>query len=278
MKRNICGYLSCIVLSSCLKQAPAPIEFGSSKTNYHPGYSERTSSALSDSDEVTSRELAGKRDDRISRELEEKDEAKPFEEVREITQEDEKTVEKEVVVEEKKLKSLEEELEELEAAENTKPALKKPQQMQEDADVIMPDKISADNVLETFATGKFAMPVSGKIVTRFGDDIGGKKSNGINIAAPRGTGIKSIAAGKVVYSGEDPKFGNLIIVKVGSTDMFAAYAHMEDLLLHKDDAVTAGQVIGHVGTTGKTANPELHFALRRGKTPVDPMDYLIMGK
>lgn len=285
MKKIIYTTLSVLLLSSCVKQPPAPIEFGSSKTS-SPGYSEQTRSSLSDGDGITRRELSGNKSSNSTGELQEKEEAfteykeqKPAQETsveEKLVVAEEKKLEAEVVVEEKKLKSLEEEMEEIEAQQKgEEEVLVQPEKSEE---IVRPNKVVIDESNEGVVDAKFTMPVSGKIITKFGDDRGGKKSNGIDISAARGAGVKSIAAGKVVYAGQDPKFGNLVIVKVGSTEMFAAYAHMDDLLLQKDDDVSKGQVIGHVGSTGDVTNPELHFALRKGKTPVDPMGYLTMSK
>ncbi len=283
MKRNI-YYLSLFLLSSCLTQAPAPTEFKSSKQSGRPGYSESTKSSLSDSSEgITSREISGQKDYRPTGELSEKNETleeseeKPFETVKALE-------EKDISREDKRLQSLEEEMDELEAKDtmikepsNKKSADKKPiakEQVEENQEheVVRPNKISTDESHDDQVSLKFTMPVSGKITIKFGEEVNGKKSSGINIAAAKGTSVQSIASGKVVYAGEDSKFGNLVIIKIGSTEMFAAYAHMDDLLLQKDDDVTKGQVIGHASSS------ELHFALRSGKTPVDPMPYLRQSK
>lgn len=284
MKKIIYTALSILLLSSCIKQPPAPIEFGPSKVG-NSGYSERTRSSLNDDGGITRRELAGSKSSKPTGELQEKEE--PFTEYKEQKPPEETPVEEklaaieeeklkaEVALEEKKLKSLEEEMEEIESQQKGDEVA--PAHAEKVEELVKPDKVVIDEGDEV-ADAKFAMPVSGKIITKFGEDRGGKKSNGIDISAARGVGVKSIAAGRVVYAGQDPKFGNLIIVKVGSTEMFAAYAHMDDLLLQKDDDVAKGQVIGHVGSTGDVTNPELHFALRKGKTPVDPMRYLIMAK
>lgn len=127
------------------------------------------------------------------------------------------------------------------------------------------------------AVSEFIKPLEGKIIARFGDQTASGKNNGINIAAIDGTDIRSIAGGTVVYSGNDARFGNLMIIKLtagSEQDTFAAYAHMKDLLLTKDTPVKQGQVIGHVGTSGDVTSPQLYFAIRKGKTAVDPESYL----
>lgn len=282
MKQIIYTTLSVILLSSCVKQPPAPIEYESSNSK-SSSYPETTRSNLNDGGSITRRELSGSKSSKSTGELREKEE--PFVEYKEVKSTEEISVEQKpvvtekqkqeevVVLEQKKLKSLEEEMEEIEA-QHKEDEVKAPAHQAADEEIVRPEKVVIDEGDEGALGEKFAMPVSGKIITKFGEDKGGKKSNGINISASRGSGVKSVAAGKVVYAGQDPKFGNLIIVKVGATEMFAAYAHMDDLLLRKDDDVAKGQVIGHVGSTGDVTTPELHFALRKGKTPVDPMGYI----
>jgi murein DD-endopeptidase MepM/ murein hydrolase activator NlpD len=57
----------------------------------------------------------------------------------------------------------------------------------------------------------------------------------------------------------------------------SAYANNADLLVKKGDSVKRGQVLAKSGQTGNVASPQLHFELRKGKTPVDPQQYLAGG-
>jgi LysM repeat protein len=118
------------------------------------------------------------------------------------------------------------------------------------------------------------LPTQGTIISKFGDMNDGISNTGINIAATLGDSIHSLSSGNVVFSGNDPKFGNLIIIKSTDNEIFMAYAHMSDLLLKKGDLVSKNQIIGHVGQTGNASSPQLHFAVRQGSTPVDPLKYL----
>jgi LysM repeat protein len=120
----------------------------------------------------------------------------------------------------------------------------------------------------------FIKPVNGKIITNFGEVTSYGKSKGIDIRAEEGSIVKSITAGKVVYSGYDKQFGNLTIVKLDSSDLYAAYAHLKSTELEKGDVVAKGDVIGHVGHTGNTKESQLHFAIRKGKIAVDPTTYV----
>lgn len=121
---------------------------------------------------------------------------------------------------------------------------------------------------------KFVKPIDGQIITRFGEVTKAGKSNGINIAAPTGTPIKSVADSTVIYSGNDKKFGNLVLVQLKGSEIYIAYAHMEDLILEKGQELHQGQIVGHVGDTGNVDIPQLRFAIREGKVAVDPLKYI----
>ena len=142
-------------------------------------------------------------------------------------------------------------------------------------DVIEPTKSPINSPIPTTSNAApSTLPVAGTIISKFGDNNAGVKNNGINIQAPLGSDIHSFSTGSVVFSGNDPKFGNLIIVKSENEDIFMAYSHMNDLLIKKGDSISNGQILGHVGQTGNVTSPQLHFAVRQGKTPIDPTQYL----
>lgn len=120
----------------------------------------------------------------------------------------------------------------------------------------------------------FIKPVDGKIITNFGEETPYGKSKGVDIAAREGSSVKSVAAGKVVYSGYDKQFGNLLIVKLDSSNLYAAYAHLKEVIPKKGTSVVKGEVIGYVGHTGNAKTAQLHFAIRKGKIAVDPAKYV----
>ncbi|MFN7039119.1 MAG: peptidoglycan DD-metalloendopeptidase family protein [Alphaproteobacteria bacterium] len=125
---------------------------------------------------------------------------------------------------------------------------------------------------------KFIWPTEGTVISNFGPLENGGKNDGINIESPEGTPIKAAASGVVVYSGNGLKgYGNLIILKHADSTL-TAYAHQADLIVAKDAKVKQGQVIGHVGATGNVSSPQLHFAVRKGKKPVNPLNFLPMKR
>src|SRR5581483_1436067 len=132
--------------------------------------------------------------------------------------------------------------------------------------------ISAD---EPSANGtSFRWPVRGRIISSFGGKAGGEKNDGINLAVPEGTSVKAAEAGTVIYAGNElPGYGNLILVR-HADGWVSAYAHNSDLLVKRGDAVLRGQIIARAGMTGSVTSPQVHFELRRGAKPVNPLDYL----
>ena len=63
-------------------------------------------------------------------------------------------------------------------------------------------------------------------------------------------------------------------IKLNDSNLYVAYAHMEDLMFNKDEIIKQGDVIGYVGNTGSAEVPKLHFAIREGKIAVDPLKYI----
>ena len=128
-------------------------------------------------------------------------------------------------------------------------------------------------VLKDTGSG-FLWPVRGKVLSSFGPKKGGSHNDGINIAVARGDPVQSAADGTVIYAGNELRgFGNLVLIKHDG-NWTTAYAHNDQLLVKKGDAVARGQAVAKAGSTGSVASPQLHFELRRGTRAVDPLDHL----
>lgn len=115
---------------------------------------------------------------------------------------------------------------------------------------------------------------SKQLLTKFGTRGSGRPSTGIDIAAKRGDPVFAAADGVVAYADSGlPGYGNLLIVRHGGSYM-TAYAHNAELLVQRGEVVKAGQTIAKVGSSGRVNSPRLHFELRRGITPINPMQHL----
>jgi murein DD-endopeptidase MepM/ murein hydrolase activator NlpD len=126
----------------------------------------------------------------------------------------------------------------------------------------------------TGALPTFRWPVRGKVITSYGAKTNGKSNDGINLAVPEGTPVKAAEDGVVAYSGNELKgYGNLVLVR-HSNGYVTAYAHASELLVKRGDPIKRGQVIAKSGQSGEVGSPQLHFEIRKGSSPVDPLQFL----
>jgi murein DD-endopeptidase MepM/ murein hydrolase activator NlpD len=93
--------------------------------------------------------------------------------------------------------------------------------------------------------------------------------DGIDIAAARGTTIPVGRAGVVVRAEKAGGYGNLVVVDHGD-GVQTRYAHCDRLDVVPGQSVTPGDVLGTVGSTGRSTGPHLHFEIRVEGQPVDP--------
>jgi murein DD-endopeptidase MepM/ murein hydrolase activator NlpD len=133
---------------------------------------------------------------------------------------------------------------------------------------------SAKAAEATGALPTFRWPVRGKVITSYGAKTNGKANDGINLAVPEGTPVKAAEDGVVAYSGNELKgYGNLVLVR-HSNGYVTAYAHASELLVRRGDTIKRGQIIAKSGQSGEVGSPQLHFEIRKGSSPVDPLQFL----
>ena len=126
----------------------------------------------------------------------------------------------------------------------------------------------------TGALPTFRWPVRGKVIASYGAKTNGKSNDGINLAVPEGTPVKAAEDGVVAYAGNELKgYGNLVLVR-HANGYVTAYAHASELLVKRGDTIKRGQVIAKSGQSGEVASPQLHFEIRKGSAPVDPLQFL----
>ena len=121
---------------------------------------------------------------------------------------------------------------------------------------------------------KFAWPVRGKVISKYGTIGKGRANDGINIEAPRGTPVTAADTGIVAYAGNELRgFGNLVLIR-HNDGWITAYAHNDRILVAKGQEVKKGEKIATVGSTGGVSTAQLHFETRAGKRAVNPMHHL----
>lgn len=127
---------------------------------------------------------------------------------------------------------------------------------------------------EAMSGNQFRWPVKGRIVAGFGAKPSGKHNDGINVAVPAGTSIKAAENGVVAYAGSELEpYGNLILIR-HANNWVTAYAHNDKLMVKRGDTVRRGQIISKAGQSGNVSQPQLHFELRKGSKPVNPLSYM----
>ena len=134
---------------------------------------------------------------------------------------------------------------------------------------------------ESTLTGEFGAldwPVDGKIVERFGRSRHPVYNtevvnNGIDIAAPAGTPVRAVEAGKVVYADWNGGYGQMVILDHDG-GYYSLYAHLARMDVAIGESVAAGDRVGSVGETGSLTGAKLHFEIRKGGRAVDPIGWL----
>lgn len=115
-------------------------------------------------------------------------------------------------------------------------------------------------------------PLQGVLYGRFGVRQG-QRHDGIDIAAPEGTPVRAAADGSVVYTGRQSGYGAIVIVK-HANGLVTLYAHNSAILVKEGERVEAGDPIARVGQSGRTTGPHLHFEVREGARPRNPLFFL----
>lgn len=102
----------------------------------------------------------------------------------------------------------------------------------------------------------------------------GREHEGIDMQAATGTPVLAAAAGEVLYAGDKVRgYGNMVVLQHAG-DVLTVYAHNSAILVRMGDRIAVGQEIARVGSTGHSTAPHLHFEVRRGQVPHDPMQFL----
>jgi murein DD-endopeptidase MepM/ murein hydrolase activator NlpD len=121
-------------------------------------------------------------------------------------------------------------------------------------------------------------PVEAPRVTSLFGSRWGRPHEGIDLMAPVGTPVVAADGGEVVYAGNTVRgYGNMVVLR-HRDDLMTVYAHNSVLLVKVGAVVRAGDRIALSGQSGHATGPHVHFEVRRGQTPRDPLQFLPGGK
>ncbi len=125
---------------------------------------------------------------------------------------------------------------------------------------------------------RFIWPLSGEVVSTFGWRVHPvleerHHHNGIDIDVPEGTAVYAAASGTVFFYGEQSGYGNVLVLE-HDDGFLSMYGHLADAYVEQGRFVEVGQVVAQSGNTGISSGPHLHFEIRNGEFPIDPLRYL----
>ena len=97
---------------------------------------------------------------------------------------------------------------------------------------------------------------------------------GVDLRASTGTPIYSAANGSVIYAGRKLRGYGRMVALSHEGDWSTVYAHLSKIKVKVSDTIKKGQLIGFSGNTGRSRGPHLHFEVRKGADPLDPLIFM----
>jgi murein DD-endopeptidase MepM/ murein hydrolase activator NlpD len=132
-----------------------------------------------------------------------------------------------------------------------------------------------ERVLMSATPDQFIWPVGD--VARISSVLGfrgrGEFHTGLDIPSPRGAPIRAAMEGQVIYEGYQGGYGNMIDIQ-HRNGFISRYGHATAALVKKGEFVKKGQIIGLVGSTGRSTGNHVHFEILCNTIPLDPLDFL----
>ena len=130
--------------------------------------------------------------------------------------------------------------------------------------------------------GRLKLPLKGQILNKFGKKRVKEYDsyivyNGINVKAKKGSPVRTIFDGKVLYAGELEGYGNLVIIGHGKK-YHSLYGHLDDIKVRVNKVVRTGQIIALSGDSGSIDGETLYFELRKDGKPVEPVTWFKIAK
>lgn len=142
--------------------------------------------------------------------------------------------------------------------------------------------IHGEGIDITDKKGSLLPPAKGNLLNKFGRKRDGEFNtyivyNGINIKTPKGTPVRSVFDGEVLYTGILEGYGNIIIIGHGK-NYHSLYGHLDEIIASTGKTVRSRQIIGRSGDTGSLLGESLYFEMRHKGKPIEPTAWLSQSK
>ena len=140
--------------------------------------------------------------------------------------------------------------------------------------IFIPNRQKQQSMLIKYTSEDFIWPVSGKVISTFGQTFNNMINKGINIQPYHNQDVVASRSGKVTFTASDfGNFGKTIIIN--HNDGFSSiYARNSQVFVKAGENVQKGTIIAKAGSAGRDKNKYLHFEIRKGRMPQNPLFYL----
>ncbi|MBU4251499.1 MAG: LysM peptidoglycan-binding domain-containing M23 family metallopeptidase [Candidatus Omnitrophica bacterium] len=140
--------------------------------------------------------------------------------------------------------------------------------------LLIPNRLRPQNISIKSGGDDFIWPLRGRVIAGFGFTYHNLINKGINIQAPAGSDILATRGGRVVFSSNNfGNYGKTIIIDHGD-GLCSVYSRASEILVQPGENVQRGGLVGRVGTSARDKNSYLHFEIRKGAMPQNPLFYL----
>ena len=140
--------------------------------------------------------------------------------------------------------------------------------------LLIPSRLRPQNISIKSSGDDFIWPLRGRVIVGFGATYRNLINKGINIQAPAGAEILATRSGRVVfYAGSFGNYGKTIIIDHGD-GLRSVYSRISEIFVQPGQSVQRGALVGRVGASLRDKNCYLHFEIRKGALPQNPLFYL----
>ncbi|MEW6101802.1 MAG: peptidoglycan DD-metalloendopeptidase family protein [Candidatus Omnitrophota bacterium] len=140
--------------------------------------------------------------------------------------------------------------------------------------IFIPHRTNRPSTSRAYTNDDFIWPAKGRVVSFFGQTFNNIINKGINIAPYANTNVVAVRSGKVIfYSDNFESFGKTIIID-HEDGLYSVYSRNSEIFVSPGERIQKGAVIAKVGSSGRDKNKYLHFQIRKGHLPQNPLFYL----